>query len=63
MRVAVVLGASRGIGRATALHLHTKGHMTVLSARSKDTLDEVVEMAGGRDIRDSFRAMSRRHVP
>ncbi|MFE9534790.1 SDR family oxidoreductase [Streptomyces sp. NPDC006691] len=50
MRVALVLGASQGIGRATALRLHATGHVTVLSARSKDTLDEVAEGVGGRDV-------------
>ncbi|MFD9634740.1 SDR family oxidoreductase [Streptomyces violascens] len=50
MRVAVVLGASHGIGRATALHLHAKGHATVLSARSESTLKEIVEATGGQRV-------------
>ncbi|MFC9242590.1 SDR family oxidoreductase [Streptomyces sp. NPDC057136] len=43
-RVAIVLGASRGIGRATALHLSSKGYVTVLCARSAEALKEI---AGG----------------
>lgn len=45
-RVALVLGASQGIGRATALHLNAKGYVTVLCARSRTALEEVVEESG-----------------
>ncbi|MER5831937.1 SDR family oxidoreductase [Streptomyces sp. NPDC002130] len=41
--MAIVLGASHGIGRATALHLNAKGYVTVLCARSRQALEEVVE--------------------
>lgn len=46
-RVAIVLGASHGIGRATALRLNGKGFVTVLCARSRGALEDVVEEAGG----------------
>ncbi|WP_406510510.1 SDR family oxidoreductase [Streptomyces sp. NBC_00212] len=51
-RVAVVLGSSQGIGRATALHLHSKGYTTVLCARSESALEKVAqESGGGQDTR------------
>ncbi|MEU2118549.1 SDR family oxidoreductase [Streptomyces sp. NPDC016459] len=40
-RVAIILGAGRGIGRATALHLSAKGYATVLCARSSPDLEKV----------------------
>jgi NAD(P)-dependent dehydrogenase (short-subunit alcohol dehydrogenase family) len=40
-RVAVVTGASRGIGRATALALARAGHRVVAVARSGDLLEEL----------------------
>ena len=49
-RVALVTGASRGIGRATAILLSNNGHKIVLSSRSKDALVEVqeeIESSGG----------------
>ncbi|CAN5779893.1 3-oxoacyl-[acyl-carrier-protein] reductase [soil metagenome] len=49
-RVAVVTGASRGIGRAIALRLARDGRHVVLIARSQGPLDEVkaqIEAAGG----------------
>ncbi|MCX4546203.1 SDR family oxidoreductase [Streptomyces sp. NBC_01565] len=50
MRVAIVLGAGGGIGRATALNLSAKGFATVLSARTKSALEEVAEESGGQDV-------------
>jgi 3-oxoacyl-[acyl-carrier protein] reductase len=52
-RVAVVTGASRGIGAGTAAFLAGSGMAVALVARSKDALDEVREQiwdAGGRAI-------------
>src|ERR1700729_1527805 len=45
-RVAVVAGASRGVGRATAIRLGQDGATVVLLARRKLLLDEVVEIIG-----------------
>lgn len=49
-RIAVVTGASAGIGRALALELAAKGFEPLLLARRKDRLEQVagdVEAAGG----------------
>jgi short-subunit dehydrogenase len=46
--VAVVTGASAGIGRATALALAREGATVVLSARRKDRLDELVAQISAR---------------
>lgn len=49
-QVAIVTGASAGIGRAVALHLADNGFSVVLAARSKDRLDELqqqIERSGG----------------
>lgn len=42
-RVAIVTGASRGIGRATALELARRGAAVVATARSAERLTDVVE--------------------
>jgi NAD(P)-dependent dehydrogenase (short-subunit alcohol dehydrogenase family) len=44
-RVAIILGAGRGIGRATALHLSAKGYTTVLCARGSEDLEKVAAEA------------------
>ncbi len=52
-QVAVVMGATSGIGRATALLLARKGARVVVAARRQDALDELVaeiERAGGQAI-------------
>jgi NAD(P)-dependent dehydrogenase (short-subunit alcohol dehydrogenase family) len=49
-KVALVTGASRGIGRATALELAASGASVVVSSRKQEDLDAVVaavEAAGG----------------
>jgi len=49
-RVAIVTGASRGIGRAIALSLAEEGARVVLAARSEDALHDVrdlIESSGG----------------
>ncbi|MFF2331291.1 MULTISPECIES: SDR family oxidoreductase [unclassified Streptomyces] len=47
-RVAMVLGAGQGIGRATALRLSSQGYATVLCARGRDALRKVAsESVGG----------------
>jgi 3-oxoacyl-[acyl-carrier protein] reductase len=50
-RVAIVTGASRGIGRAIAERLARDGHLVILVARSAESLHEVraaIEEQGGR---------------
>ncbi len=55
-RVAVVTGASSGIGEATARGLHQAGFAVVLGARREDRLMAVARELGGRglplDVRD-----------
>ncbi|HVQ48908.1 MAG TPA: SDR family oxidoreductase, partial [Mycobacterium sp.] len=45
-QIAVVAGASMGVGRATAIRLAQDGATVVLLARRKLLLDEVVEIIG-----------------
>src|SRR4051812_49547734 len=47
-RVAVVTGASSGIGAATATRLAAEGFSVVLGARRVDRLTELAERIGGR---------------
>jgi len=41
-KAAVITGASRGIGEATAIELASQGVCVVLAARSKNSLDDIV---------------------
>jgi NAD(P)-dependent dehydrogenase (short-subunit alcohol dehydrogenase family) len=50
-QVAIVTGASSGIGRATALLLAARGAAVVLNARHAGALDEVVQTIRARDGR------------
>jgi NADP-dependent 3-hydroxy acid dehydrogenase YdfG len=45
-RIALVTGASSGIGRASAIALNDAGWIVVLTARRKDALEETIAMMG-----------------
>ena len=47
-KVAIVTGASRGIGRAIAEQLAAEGVQLVLAARSAETLQQVATACNGR---------------
>jgi NADP-dependent 3-hydroxy acid dehydrogenase YdfG len=46
-RIAVITGASAGIGAATAVALSREGFQTVIGARREEKLQQVAESAGG----------------
>jgi NAD(P)-dependent dehydrogenase (short-subunit alcohol dehydrogenase family) len=50
-RIAVVTGAGRGIGRAIAERFVDEGATVVVSARTPDEIERVVERASGRGLR------------
>jgi 3-oxoacyl-[acyl-carrier protein] reductase len=45
--VAIITGAGRGIGRATAIELRRRGYRLALAARGVDSLNETARLAGG----------------
>jgi NAD(P)-dependent dehydrogenase (short-subunit alcohol dehydrogenase family) len=45
--VAIITGAGRGIGRATAVELGRRGYALVLAARGPEALDETADLVGG----------------
>ncbi len=50
-RVSIVTGASRGIGRAIALHLAEAGSDLVLAARKKQPLEQIAAECGSKGVR------------
>src|SRR5688572_23638178 len=45
--VAIITGAARGIGRATAIELKRAGYEPVLVSRTRGDLEETARLAGG----------------
>lgn len=56
-KIAVITGASRGIGKAVAYGLAEKGYKTILIARNKDKMQEISDQ-----INDKFGIMSDIHA-
>jgi NAD(P)-dependent dehydrogenase (short-subunit alcohol dehydrogenase family) len=48
--VAIITGAGRGIGRATAIELASRGYRLVLASRTLDDLSETAKLAGGATV-------------
>ena len=48
--VAVITGAGRGIGRATAVELARLGYLLVLASRTAGELNETIRLAGGAEL-------------
>src|SRR5262245_53675010 len=48
-RVAIITGAGRGIGKATALAFLDDGYRVVLAGRHRDTLERTVAESGASD--------------
>ncbi len=46
-KIAVITGATAGIGAATAIRLAAEGFEVVVGARRLERLEEVVERCGG----------------
>ncbi len=61
-RVAIVTGASRGLGRAAVESLVAEGARVVAAARSKDALDELAAAHPGRVHAHPFDATDREQV-
>jgi NAD(P)-dependent dehydrogenase (short-subunit alcohol dehydrogenase family) len=49
-RVAIITGAARGLGRATAIRLHERGASVAVNARDADRAGEVAASIGARAL-------------